>query len=345
MTISAQPARRRNPARRRQNLTAYVLIAPFAVVFLAMLVAPLAYSGYLSLFRTQLVGGTVFVGLANYAEALKDSAFLAGLGRMGLFLVIQVPVMLGLALVFALALDSNRARASRLIRLAIFVPYAIPGVVATVMWGNLYGNSIGPISQIAGLFGHHQGPQFLSGPWILFSIMNIVTWEWTGYNMIVLVAALRAIPGELYEAAEMDGAGPVTIAWRIKVPAIRPALLLTIIFSIIGTFQLFNEPNLLYPLAPNVIGTSFSPNQYAYNLAFVNQNPDYAAAVAFILGLAIMIVSYIFQLTASRRARQARLWRPDRAPPTPRPRLRRPQAASSGGTGRAAAARTGAATC
>jgi multiple sugar transport system permease protein len=268
-----------------------------------MLVVPLVYSGVLSFFRTQIVGGTVFVGLSNYVQAVTDPLFLGGVGRMGLFLVIQVPIMLIFALFFALALDSGRVRAAKFIRLAIFVPYAVPAVVATLLWGYIYGSNFGPITQVITALGL-QAPNLLSSNLVLGSIMNIVTWEFVGYNMIILFSALRSIPTELYDAAQVDGAGQWRIAWSVKIPAIRPAILLTVIFSIIGSFQLFSEPQLLYNLAPNAIGTAFSPNLYAYNLAFINQNVNYAASIAFLLGLVIMIVSYIVQLTTQRRERE-----------------------------------------
>jgi multiple sugar transport system permease protein len=290
--------------RRRQNLAAYVLVAPFMVMFAAMLIVPLVYAGYLSLFREQLIGGTSFAGLANYAQAVTDSAFIRGVLRVALFLVIQVPIMLALALLFALILDSGLLRLQRFIRLSIFIPYAVPGVVATLMWGYLYGPDFGPFAQIAKALSLPP-PPFLGYHWMLGSIMNIVSWEFIGYNMIILFAALRAVPAELYEAARVDGAGEARIAWSVKVPAIRPALLLTLIFSVIGSFQLFNEPNLLKPLAPNVIGTSYTPNLYAYTLAFTNQDLNYAAAVAFLLGAVIAVVSYVVQLTSQRRERRS----------------------------------------
>lgn len=267
-----------------------------------MLIVPLFYSGYLSFFQTKLVGGVSFVGLANYVKAFLDPAFLAGVGRMALFLVIQVPIMLGLALFFALALDSGRVRGSKVLRLLIFIPYAVPGVVATLMWGYLYGQDFGPIAQTIHLFGLN-APNLLSEGNVLGSMMNIVTWEFIGYNMIIMYSALRAIPADLFEAAEIDGASQWRVAWSIKIPAIRPAILLTVIFSIIGTFQLFNEPSLLHNLAPNAINSSYTPNYYAYNVAFVNQDVNYAAALAFILGIVIMIVSYVVQLTTQRRER------------------------------------------
>ncbi|MEN3306885.1 MAG: multiple sugar transport system permease protein [Micromonosporaceae bacterium] len=294
--MSAGSARRRM----RHQLTGYAFVLPFMVVFVAMLVVPLGYALYLSLFRHQLIGGTVFAGLGNYRAALSDHLLWAGVARTATLLVIQVPVMIGLALGSALALDSGRLALARLVRLGIFLPFAVPGVVAALMWGYLYGPDFGPFAQLAAKVGLGR-PGFLTGSWMLGSLGNVVTWEFTGYNMIILFAAMQAIPTELYEAARMDGAGPVRVAWRIKLPLIRPALLLTVLFSIIGTFQLFNEPNIMSRLAPTVIGTSYTPNLYAYNLAFTNQEINYSAAVSFALGFVILVVSYAAMFLANRR--------------------------------------------
>jgi len=292
-----------NSAIRKQRLAAYLFLLPFFVVFVAMLVVPLAYAGYLSLFESKLIGGEVFAGFANYGRALTDPAFLGGLGRVALFFIVQVPIMLGLALFFALALDTARAHGSKAIRMLIYMPYAVPAVVATLMWGYLYGPDFGPIAQIARAIGFGT-PDFLSPGSILGSMMNIVTWEFVGYNMIIMYAALRSIPSELYEAAEIDGAGQFRLAWSVKIPAIRPAILLTVIFSIIGSFQLFAEPSLLNTIAPDAISNSFTPNYYASNLAFINQELNYAATIAFLLGLVIAVVSYVVQLGEERRERR-----------------------------------------
>src|SRR5215218_5629699 len=301
---SAGGPSRKPSLRRPEIVAAYLFITPFFLVFLAMIVMPLVYSGYLSLFRERLIGGNAFVGLENYTDALQDPSFREGIVRMVLFFFIQVPIMLGLATLFALVLDSGRLRLQRFVRLSIFIPYAVPSVIAALMWGYLYGPDFGPFAQLADAVGL-PAPRFLSNQWMLGSIANIVTWGFVGYNMIILYAALRSIPTELYEAARIDGAGEARIAWSIKLPAIRPALLLTLIFSVIGSFQLFNEPNLLRSLAPNVIGTAYTPNIYAYNLAFVNQEINYAAAIAFLLGFVIMIVSYVVQLGSQRRERRS----------------------------------------
>jgi multiple sugar transport system permease protein len=301
---TATPQRGKGSTSRGHTRAAYLFVLPFLVVFVTMLVVPLFYSGYLSFFQDRLVGGVSFVGFENYVRAFLDPAFLGGLGRVALFLVIQVPIMLSFALFFALALDSGRVRGGKAVRLLIFVPYAVPGVVATLMWGYLYGNDFGPIAQSIRAVGL-DAPNLLSEQNILGSMMNIVTWEFVGYNMIIMYSALRAIPAELYEAAEIDGASQARIAWSIKIPAIRPAILLTVIFSIIGTFQLFNEPSLLNLIAPNVINNSFTPNYYAYNLAFVNQDVNYAAAIAFLLGFVIAVVSYFVQRGTTRSSEEA----------------------------------------
>jgi multiple sugar transport system permease protein len=280
----------------------YLFVAPFLVLFAALFVAPLLYAAYLSLFKDRLVGGTSFVGLANYSRALGDDQLIGGILRVARFFLLQVPVMLALALLAALAIDSGLLRLSKAFRLAIFVPYAVPSVVATLMWGYLYGPDYGPFAQLADKLGAAT-PRFLTADHMLGSLANIVTWEFTGYNMIILYAALRSVPHELYEAAAMDGAGSWRIAWSIKIPALRPALLLCVLFSVIGSFQLFAEPNLIQRLAPNVINSSYTPNLYTYSLAFTSQDVNYAAAVSFLLGLVIVAASCLVLFLARRRAR------------------------------------------
>jgi multiple sugar transport system permease protein len=286
----------------RHRLAGFLFVVPFLTVFVAMLVVPLAYALYLSLFRDRLVGGTVFTGLDNYLDIVHDSKFRAGVARMAAFFFIQVPPMLALALLFALALDSGRLAFARVIRLGIFLPYAVPSVVAALMWGYLYGPDFGPLAQLARDAGLPT-PGFLTGRWMLASLANIVSWEFIGYNMIILYAALRTIPTELLEAAAVDGAGQWRIARHIKLPAIRPALLLTTLFSVIGTFQLFNEPQIMTTIAPTVIGSAYTPNLYAYTLAFTSREVNYAAAVSFALGLVIVVFSYLVILPATRRSR------------------------------------------
>jgi multiple sugar transport system permease protein len=270
----------------------YLFVLPFLVIFAAMFLAPLGYAAYLSLYRTQLIGGTIFVGLGNYTDALQDKQFLSGIWRILRFFVIQVPIMIVLAVTFALIIDSGRVRASKLFRVVFFVPFAVPAVVAALMWGYLYGAKFGPFAQLADKLGTG-APGFLTSGHLLPSIANVVTWEFAGYNMIILYAALRAVPTELYEAAAMDGAGPVRVALHIKLPLLRSAIGVILLFSIIGSFQLFNEPKVLQPAAGSAITPDWTPNLYAYNLAFTDQRLNYAAAVSFLLGFIILLATYL----------------------------------------------------
>ena len=294
-------AERAAPARRnRRDWRGWAFVAPFLVVFLAMIIAPVVYAIGLSLFREQLFGGTVFVGLNNYLAVFQDAKFWEALGRVTLFLVVQVPIMLALSLTAALALDSARLHGAAFFRIAIFLPYAVPGVVAALIWGFIYGDQFGLTAGINDLLGAHILEPF-SAQAILSSIGNIVTWEFMGYNMLIFYAALRVVPTDIYEAAEIDGAGAMRTVFSIKIPALRGAIVIATIFSIIGSFQLFNEPSLLKILSPNVITSYFTPNMYAYNLSFAGQQFNYAATVAIVMGVITAVIAYAVQLRGSRR--------------------------------------------
>lgn len=289
--------------RPRRSWTGWWFVGPFMLVFVPVLVAPLLYAIYLSLFRDSLVGGTRFVGLENYATALADPKFWDATTRVALFLCVQVPIMLTLAMIAALALDSARLRFVPLFRLSIFLPYAVPGVVAVMIWGYMYGDQFGLVADLNRWF-HDIVPSPLSERLILPAIGNVVTWEFVGYNMLIFYSALHAVPRELYEAADIDGAGALRTVFSIKLPAIRGAIIVAAIFSIIGSFQLFNEPAVLQKIAPHAITSYFTPNMYAFNLSFAGSQFTYAAAIAIISGVITMIIAFFAQsMGAKERSR------------------------------------------
>ncbi len=277
----------------RRGSIPYIFLAPFVTLFSFFFLIPLGYAFRLSLYQERMIGGTVFVGSGNYQQLLHDSDFWDGVQRVVLYGLVVIPLGLGLALLFALFIDSGTVPFAGLFRLGFFLPYAIPGVVAALLWGYLYGPAFGPFAQAATQFNLPQ-PQFLSDSGMLPSIGNISIWLYTGSNMIIFFAALQSIPADLYEAATMDGANGRRIAWHIKVPLIAPALAMMGILSIIGTLQIFTEPQILAQLAPDVIGTHYTPNLYAYNLAATGQQFNYVAAVSFGLGAVIIVCSSLF---------------------------------------------------
>ena len=294
--VVAPPGVRR---RRRRSWKGWQFVAPFMLVFALVFLAPIGYSIYLSLYRNRLIGGNSFVGLQNYQQALHDSQFWTAFGRVALFLVVQVPIMLLLALLVALAIDSGRLHGKAFFRVTIFLPYAVPAVVATLMWGFMYGSQFGLVGNINDALNVSL-PDPLGSRLMLTSIGNIVTWEFVGYNMLIFYSALSVVPASLYESAEIDGAGQFRIVTAIKLPAIRGALVIATIFSVIGSFQLFNEPAILRPLAKNVLTTGYTPNMYAYSLSFSGQQYNYAATVAIIMGIITMVIAYVVQLRGTR---------------------------------------------
>ena len=172
-----------------------------------------------------------------------------------------------ISLAIALMFDAVVTRFTRFARLMIFLPYSIPVVVGTIMWGFLYSKNFGPLAEIFGKFGA-VAPDFLSKDLIFFGLLNVVTWQWAGYYMIILYAALQGIDPTLYEAARIDGASTWQITLQIKIPLITNALLLILVFALIGTLQFFTEPQVLKFLAAGSIGPDFTPNMYAYQQAF-----------------------------------------------------------------------------
>jgi multiple sugar transport system permease protein len=284
----------------KRDWTGWKFVGPFMAVFALVFIAPVVYSIWLSLFKDQLVGGNAFVGFDNYVQAFGDPKLWDSLGRVSVFLIVQVPVMMAIALIAALAIDSARLYGASFFRIAIFLPYAVPAVVATLMWGFMYGTRFGLVRNFSDFIGFDL-PDPLSSGLVLAAIGNIVTWEFIGYNMLLFYAALRVIPVDLYEAAELDGAGQFRVIRSIKLPALRPALVIGTIFSIIGSFQLFNEPNILQSLAPNAINSYFTPNMYAYNLSFAGQQYNYSATIAIVVGIATAVIALVVQAIGSRK--------------------------------------------
>lgn len=294
--------------RAREARSARAFLVPFLLLFVLTFLLPIGYAIYESLQKVQATGllglggtHTTFGGMTNYSRAVHDPEFLASIRRVLLFAAVQVPVMIVLAVALALLLDTVSARAPRLFRATYFLPYGVPGVIASILWGFLYTPGTSPILAGLGHLGVHV--DLLGGNTVLWSIANIVTWEFAGYNMLVITAQLQAIPGDLYEAARIDGASSWQIVRHVKLPLLRPAIVLTTVFTIIGTLQLFAEPLILKPIS-NSISYTYTPNLAAYNSAFNNDDYHLAAAQAVILAVAAFILSFGFLRIVGRRGRR-----------------------------------------
>jgi multiple sugar transport system permease protein len=305
-TTPAPPAQEYRASRRRW-VAPYLFLFPAGLLFLLFLLVPIVYAVFLSFRGLKVSGGGPFgvrqetwVGFENYIKTFADHEFLAGFGRLAIYGIIAIPLTLGLALLFALILDLPRIRAARFSRTAIFIPYAVPGVIASLLWGFLYLPSTSPANWILDKLGL---PDIvvLTGGSLYGAVANIAIWGGVGFNMIIIYTSLRGIPGEVYEAARIDGANEWMIAWRIKIPLVAPALVLTGLFSLIGTLQVYGEPTTLRPMT-NEISQTWVPLMKIYRDAFARDDLSLGAASSVVLAIGTLIVSVILLRVTQRNS-------------------------------------------
>lgn len=193
MTHAADGDARMPLRKEKQQYVGMLYCLPYVVVFLMGTILPILYALYLSFFKERMVGGSRFVGLKNFVRAVSDAKLWESFGRVSLYFLIQVPLMLALALLAALILDSGRIRHIAIPRMLLFLPYAVPGVIAALMWGYIYGQRNGLIGQFFQMFGA-QAPNLLSADAMLFSISNIARWCFMGYNMLISMLRSASFP-------------------------------------------------------------------------------------------------------------------------------------------------------
>ncbi|SDS50800.1 multiple sugar transport system permease protein [Streptomyces sp. TLI_053] len=290
-----------------RRLAPYAFLTPATLLFVLFFALPIGYAVLLSFRAVRVKGlglnpGTrteVWVGISNYTSALGDPELLNGAARTLLYGTLLVPTMLGAALFFALLLDTPAVRFGAFSRLAIFLPYAVPGIVASLLWGFLYLPSVSPgyfLLQQAGM----SGPDLLSGNALYVALANIAVWGGTGFNMIVIYTSLRSVPNELYEAARLDGCSELQIALKIKIPTVLPSLVLTFFFSTIATLQVFSEPMTLKPMT-NSLSSTWSPLMKVYRDAFVQGDIHSAAATSVVIALVTLALSFGFLKLVNKR--------------------------------------------
>lgn len=308
--MSSSALAQRSPRRRSRGgvggrLAPYLFLTPFVVLFVVFMILPILTAIWMSFFSVQRgglgFGGAnelAFVGLDNYVRSFRDAGYMASFGRVLLFGVVQVPIMMVLAIALALLFDSAVVRAKRFFQLSVFLPYAVPSVVAALVWGFLYQPRVSPI--VEGLRGMGIPVDFLAPGTVLWSIANVMIWTVTGVNMIIIFAALQTVPRDVYEAARIDGAGELRTALQIKLPMVMPAVVLTTLFSIIGTLQLFNEPMTMRSITSNVTG-DYTPNMAIFQVTTLGGNVNLGSAMAIVLGLATFVLSIALSFFQNRK--------------------------------------------
>jgi cellobiose transport system permease protein len=288
------------------KVSPYLYVAPFFLLFAVFGMYPLLYTGYLSLHKYTLTGGDLgFVGLANYSRILADDHFWTVMGNtFGLFVVATVPQLL-LALVLASWLN-KRLRFRTGLRLGILIPNITSVATVGIVFGFVFAERYGLANWVLQSIGLHpvEWRQHRWSSWTAIAFM--VDWRWTGYNALIYLAAMQAIPRDMYEAAAIDGASAFRRFWRITVPLIQPTIVFTVIISTIGGMQLFTEP-LLFNYG-RIQGGSLNEFQtiamYIYETVFTNNySAGYGAAMSWLLFLVIILFAAVNVVLVRRSAR------------------------------------------
>ncbi|RAJ33214.1 cellobiose transport system permease protein [Kitasatospora sp. SolWspMP-SS2h] len=301
----AGPRRRGNPLR---HLPAYSFIAPFFLVFGIFGLYPLVYTGWVSLHHwNRLTGDAGFAGLDNFRELLADPDFYtATFNTLSIFLLSTAPQLL-LALAVAWLLD-RRLRARTTWRALVLVPQYVSVVAVALVFSQLFGRDFGVVNWVLEQTGLISDPiDWTADTWSShLAISFMVMWRWTGYNALIYLAAMQAVPRELHESAMVDGAGRFLAFRKITLPAIRPTVLFTVVISTIGGLQLFAEP-MLFDQQGNAEGGTEHQFQtltlMLYKYGFVNNDAGYASAVSWVLFLIIAVIAAVNALLVRRSGR------------------------------------------
>ncbi len=272
------------------KLSPYIFILPFFLLFGVFMLYPIIYSLVLS-FNSWTAGEMTFVGLDNYKQLFTDALFWKSLKNTGIYLIIQVPFMLLLSTVVAVIINSNKVKFNYLFRVAFFLPALIDLVTYSIVFSLLFNESNGMINQLLGFIGIDAIPWKTDGFWAKIMIISVITWRWMGYNCVIILSGLQNISEDIYESADLDGAGIVKKFFHITLPMLKPILLFCMILSTIGTLQLFAEPLILTGGGPSNETTSVM--LYLYEKAFGSFNFGLASAGAYIVTTIIAVISFL----------------------------------------------------
>ncbi len=284
----------------RENWSGWSFVAPALVLLGLFQVYPIFWSLWMS-FQTGKGMNLKFGGFANIYRLTQDPVFQRALSNTIVFLIVQVPIMIILALLFAVALNNPRLRGRAILRTAIFLPCVTSLVAYSVLFKSMF--AVDGIVNDTLMFLHiiRQPIGWLLDPfWAKVLIISAITWRWTGYNMVFYLAALQNIDPSIYEAAKTDGVPAWARFTRITVPMLKPVILFTTVLSTIGTLQLFDEVNLI--TQGNPADSTLTLSLYIYNLVFkFMPSYGYAATVSWLIVIMVGVLSWIqFQVAKER---------------------------------------------
>ncbi len=291
--LPRRPERASRGVRRRRggsNPVGYLFTLPYVLFFAIFTAYPLGFAFYLTVHDWNIVRAVrPFVGLRNYERLLADELFWRALLNTGIFLAVHIPLQIAVALLLSVILN-QRLRARGFFRVAFFLPFVTSGAIISLVWLRLYADD-GLLNAYLGLLG--LGPVgWLSDPSVaMSSIAVMATWKNVGYYLMIFLAALQAIPDQLYEEATLNGASAWQRFRHITFPLLNPAFILVVILSTIGGFSLFVEPFVMTGGGP--LDATLSLVLYLYQQAFQFLRMGYAAAIGVVLALMIFLVTVL----------------------------------------------------
>lgn len=285
---------------KRQSLTGWSYIIPAALLIIAMNFYPMVKALILS-FQTGIGANMTYAGTYNYARLLQDNVFLMALRNNFVYLLIQVPIMLLVALVLASILNNPKVKGRGIFRTLIFLPCATSLVSYSIIFRTLFAINgyintalvdLGILSTPFNFLGHPVSAQLV--------IIIALIWRWTGYNMVFYLAGMQNIEPSVYEAAKLDGASRLQTFWKITVPQLKPMILLTAIMSTNGTLQLFDESVNITSGGP--ANASITMSHYIFNLSFKYvPNFGYAAAISYVILILVAILAFMQMKVGDKR--------------------------------------------
>jgi ABC-type sugar transport system permease subunit len=276
----------------------YAFVAPFFVLFAIFFVFPIAFSFWLSLNEWQGTGPMRFVGVQNYVALLRDSTFWNSMANAAILFVLYVPIMTGLAVLLAAALNDRFIRLRGMWKAIIFLPYITSMVAVGFTFRLIFDTRSGIVNDALGIVGLGPVP-WLDDPWgAKVTLAILITWAWLGYNTVIMLAGLQTIPPEVIEAARVDGASRLQALRHVTVPLLKPVILFSLTLSVIGTFSLFTEPSILTRGGPARATTM--PVMEIFSTTFSGLRFGYAAAMSYVL-FAVIILATAIQFRVARR--------------------------------------------
>ncbi|MEC0372394.1 carbohydrate ABC transporter permease [Paenibacillus chibensis] len=287
--------------RTKSTLTGWSFIIIAVLMIAGFYFYPMIQALLLS-FKTGRGVNLSYTGWSNYERLLTDKTFFTALKNTFIYLIVQVPIMIILALFISVLLNDSHLKFRGFFRTAIFLPCVTSLVAYSVVFKYLFGSGGLVNTMLMKLSIIHAPIEWITDPfWAKITIIIAITWRWTGYNMIFYLSALQNIDSSIYEAARIDGASSVKQFFRITIPMLKPIILFTSITSTIGTLQLFDEVLNITKGGPG--NSTLSISQYIYNLSFkYTADFGYAATVSYSIVLIIVVLSLIqFRVAGERK--------------------------------------------